>query len=147
MKATEGRIGRVFIIRLEDGDIMPDCVEHFCAEKNISVGQAIFVGGVGSGQIVVGPRKSDVMPPEPMLLPIDGAHEIVAIGTIAPGDDRNPVLHMHAALGRSGGTMTGCIRPGVSTWLIGEVIIYEILGTKARRTKDEKSGFVLLDVQ
>jgi uncharacterized protein len=29
MKATEGRIGRVFIIRLEDGDIVPGCIEKF----------------------------------------------------------------------------------------------------------------------
>ena len=92
MKATEGKIGRIFlIIRLEDGDVMPDCVERFAAEKHISVGQAIFVGGVGSGQVVVGPRSTTGMPPEPMLLPVDGVHEIVGVGTIAPGEDGKPV--------------------------------------------------------
>lgn len=34
-----------------------------------------------------------------------------------------PKLHLHAALGRSGKTTTGCLRPGVKTWLVGEVII------------------------
>ena len=144
MKASEGRLGRVFVIRLEDGDVLPGCVEKFAEEKGISVGHAILVGGLGKGQIVVGPRFSDKMPPEPMLLPIDGAHEVAGVGVLAPGEDGKPVLHMHAALGRSGQTMTGCLRPGVTTWLVGEVILYEILGTKVSRLKDKRSGFDLL---
>ena len=67
MKATEGKIGRVFIMRLEDGDIIPDCIEKFAREKGISTGHAVIVGGVGSGQVVVGPRDSEKMPPDPML--------------------------------------------------------------------------------
>jgi predicted DNA-binding protein with PD1-like motif len=84
------------------------------------------------------------MPPEPMLLPIDGAHEVAGVGVLAPGEDGKPVLHMHAALGRSGQTMTGCLRPGVTTWIVGEVILYEILGARVARIKDKKSGFALL---
>ena len=144
MKASEGRIGRVFVIRLEDGDVVPDCIEQFAAERGVSVGHAIMVGGIGGGQVVVGPRRSEELPPEPMLLPVDGAHEVVAVGVLAPGEDGRPVLHIHASLGRSGGTLTGCLRPGVTTWLVGEVILYEILGVEARRIKDDASGFALL---
>ena len=146
MKASEGKIGRVFVIRLEDGDMLPSCIERFAEEKGISTGHVILVGGIGEGQIVVGPRRSDEMPPEPMLLPVDGAHEVAGVGVIAPGEDGKPVLHIHAALGRSGSTMTGCLRPGVKTWLVGEAIIYEITGVNARRVKDEGSGFNLLEV-
>ena len=146
MKAGEGQIGRVFVIRLEDGDIVPECIERFAAEKGISTGQAILVGGVGGGEVVVGPRRSEESPPQPMTLPVDGAHEVVGVGVIAPGEEGRPVLHMHAALGRAGQTMTGCLRPGVKTWLVGEVIIYEITGVTAARTRDEKSGFTLLDL-
>ena len=146
MKTSEGRLGRIFFIRLEDGDRLPDCIEHFAAENNTSTGHVIFVGGIGGGQIVVGPRDSDFMPPEPMLLPVDGAHEVLGVGTLASDEDGKPVLHMHAAMGRSGNTMTGCIRPGVDAWLIGEAIIYEILDTTASRKLDEKSGFKLLDI-
>jgi predicted DNA-binding protein with PD1-like motif len=145
MKASEGSIGRVFVIRLEDGDVVPECIERFAREHGVSVAHAIMVGGVGGGQVVVGPRHSDRMPPEPMLLPVDGAHEVVGVGVLAPGEDGRPVLHVHAALGRSGATLTGCLRPGVTTWLVGEVILYEIVGTTARRTKDQASGFALLD--
>ncbi|MEA1958724.1 MAG: PPC domain-containing DNA-binding protein [Chloroflexota bacterium] len=145
MKSCEGQIGRVFVIRLEDGDIIPECIERFAEQNGVSVGHVILVGGIGDGQVVVGPRHSNAMPPEPMLLPIDGAHEVVGVGMIAPGEDGKPVLHIHAALGRSGRTMTGCLRPGVMTWIVGEAILYEIVGTKAMRVKDEATGFSLLD--
>jgi predicted DNA-binding protein with PD1-like motif len=145
MRASEGRTGRVFVIRLEDGDVVPECIERFAREQGVAVAHVIMVGGIGSGQVVVGPRHSDRMPPEPMLLPVDGAHEVVGVGVLAPGEDGQPVLHVHAALGRSGATVTGCLRPGVTTWLVGEMILYEILDTTARRTKDQASGFALLE--
>ena len=144
MKASEGKLGRVFVIRLEDGDVLPKCIEKFAEEKGISVGHVILVGGLREGQIVVGPRHSHKMPPEPMLLPIDGAHEVAGVGVLAPGEDGKPVLHIHAALGRAGHTMTGCLRPGVTTWVVGEAILYEILGAKVARIKDKASGFALL---
>src|SRR4030042_5878072 len=97
-----------------------------------------MVGGIDAGEIVVGPRHSNEMPPDPMLLPVDGAHEAVGVGVLAPDEHGKPVLHMHAALGRSGTTMTGCLRPGVSTWLVGEVIIYEIVGANATRIRDKE---------
>jgi len=146
MKASEGRIGRVFVVRLEDGDVVPDCIERFAENKGISVGHVILVGGIGSGEVVVGPRDSEERPPHPMLLPVDGAHEVVGVGIIAPGEDGKPVLHIHAALGRSGQTLTGCLRPGVKTWLVGEAIIYEILGAKVSRLPDKASGFDLMEM-
>lgn len=145
MKASEGQTGRVFLIRLEHGDVVPDCIERFAGEKGILFGQVILVGGIGGGEIVVGPRRSEERPPQPMLLPVDGAHEVVAAGVLAPDESGKPILHMHAALGRSGTTMSGCLRPGVTTWLVGEIILCEILGVEATRIRDEESGFVLLE--
>jgi len=145
MKSCEGRLGRVFVIRLEDGDVLPHCLERFAEEHGVSVGHVILVGGIGEGQVVVGPRQSGTRPPEPMLLPIDGAHEVAGVGVLAPSEDGKPRLHIHAALGRSGKTTTGCLRPGVSTWLVGEVILYEIVGARVARISDPTSGFALLE--
>jgi predicted DNA-binding protein with PD1-like motif len=145
MQYTEGKIGRVFVIRLEDGDRLPACIEEFALQKGLTHGQIVLVGGIGKGQVVVGPRYSDVMPPEPMLVPLDGAHEVVGVGILAPGPDGKPTLHLHAALGRSGKTTTGCLRPGVETWLVGEAIIYELVDVKAQRLYDKASGFSLLE--
>jgi predicted DNA-binding protein with PD1-like motif len=146
MKASEGKIGRVFILRLEDGDIVPDCIEKFAAQKKIMCGHVILIGGIGGGQIVSGPRFSYEMPPDPIFIPVDEAHEVVGVGIIAPNKDGKPVLHIHAALGRAGKTLTGCLRPGVTTWLVGEAIIYEITGTTAKRLPDKASGFELMEM-
>ena len=144
MKACEGYIGRVFVIRLEDGDMIPKCIELFAEQNGVSVGQVVLVGGIRDGEVVVGPRRSEETPPEPMLLPIDGVHEVLGVGTLAPGEDGKPILHIHAALGRSGNTVSGCLRPGVTTWLVGEVILYEILGVEVARIRDDASGFLLM---
>lgn len=145
MKACEGQVGRVFVIRLEDGDVIPECIERFAEDNGVSVGQVILVGGIGGGEVVVGPQSSEEMPPQPMLLPVDGAHEVLGIGVLAPDENGKPILHIHGALGRSGQTMTGCLRPGVTTWLVVEAILYEILGVKATRIWDKESNFPLLE--
>ena len=145
MKACQGNPGRIFVIRLDNGDKIPACIERFAEEQGISIGYAILIGGIGGGEIVVGPHKSDEMPPQPMLIPIDGAHEVVGIGILAPDQEGRPVLHIHAALGRSGNTATGCLRPGVETWVVGEVILYEILEARAARIHDKVTGFSLLE--
>lgn len=146
MKATEGKMGRTFVIRLEDGDIVPDCIEKFAVRKKISVAYAIMVGGIGGGQVVSGPRRTDEMQPDPLYLPVDGAHEVAAVGLLAPDAKGKPVLHIHGSLGRAGHTLTGCLRPGVKTWLIGEVVLVEILGADIARLMDKASGFELLEV-
>ena len=145
MKWSEGHVGRVFVIRLEDGDVLPRSIEDFASKNGVTVGHAVLIGGIGGGQVVVGPRDSSERPPDPMLHPVEGAHEVVGLGILAPGENGKPVLHIHAALGRSGHTVTGCLRPGVDTWLVGEVILYEILGTRAARLMDRERGLALLE--
>lgn len=147
MKASEGRLGRVFVIRLEDGDKLPECLERFAEEKGVSAGHVILVGGIGSGRVVVGPQSSEERPPQPMLLPISGVSEVAGVGVLAPNREGKPVLHIHAALGRSGQTMTGCLRYGVTTWLVAEAILYEIVGAQAVRVMDEENGLELLEIE
>lgn len=144
MQASEGKIGRVFILRLEDGDVVPGCIEEFAKKNKIQIASVTLIGGIGEGQIVVGPRDSNASPPDPMLLPLDGAHEVVGIGLIAPDHNGVAGLHIHAALGRAGQTKTGCLRPGVKTWVVGEVVISEILEASVARLPDKKTGFELL---
>ena len=147
MKATEGKVGRIFVIRLEDGDIVPECIEKFAVKKKLSVAYAIFIGGVGGGQVVSGPRHTEERPPDPLCLPVDGVHEVAGVGILAPDGNGKPVLHIHAALGRAGSTLTGCLRPGVTTWLTGEVVLVEVFGADVARLIDEASGFELLEVR
>lgn len=145
MKACEGRLGRVFVIRLEDDDRLPECLERFAEEKGISTGHIILVGGIGGGEVIVGPRRSEEIPIEPISLPVDGAHEVMGVGVLAPDDKGKPRLHMHASLGRSGHTLSGDIRSGITVWLIGEAIIYEICDADVARIQNEETGFAFLE--
>jgi predicted DNA-binding protein with PD1-like motif len=147
LKACEGYTGRVFIIRLEHGDVIPECIERFAVKKKITFAQVFLIGGLERGEVVVGPKHSELKTPEPMLLPLDGVHEVIGFGIIVPGNDGNPALHIHASMGRAGQTITGCLRRGVATWLVGEVILCEITGLKAQRKKDDLSGFNLLTIE
>jgi len=147
MKYSEGSIGRTFVIRLEDGDRLPAAIEDFAAKKNVERGICILVGGIDDGgTIVVGPRDRETMPPDPMLYTLKGVHEVSAVGTIFPDEEGKPKLHMHAALGREGETHTGCIRPGVDVWKLGEFVILEILDNSAIRKMDPNTGFHVLEV-
>jgi len=145
MKAAEGKIGRVFVLRLEDGDMVPGCIERFAAEKGVQVGFALLVGGVGSGEVVVGPEVSSARPAKPMFRGVSDAHEVAAVGVLAPDAQGRPVLHIHGSLGRAGATVSGCFRKGLKTWVTGEVILYEVTGTPAVRLDDPVAGFALLE--
>lgn len=145
MRYSEAGLGRVFVIRLEDGDRLPETIESFAREKNLFRGLCILIGGAGGGsRIVVGPEDGEVIPPVPMILPLSGVHEVAGVGTIFPDESGNPSLHLHAAFGRGEQVRAGCVRPGVDVWKIGEVVILELTGSSSQRKKDPATGFSLL---
>ncbi len=145
MKAAEGKVGRVFVLRLEDGDRIPDCIEAFAAARGIRGAFCALVGGIGGGRLVVGPHSADALPVTPLVHELLGVHEIAAVGTIFPSEDGSPRLHMHGALGREGWTRTGCVRPGLDVWKLGEVVLLEILGADLVRRRDPATGFEVLE--
>ena len=142
MRVSQGSVGRVFVVRLEDGDRLPGAIEGLAKEKGIAAASVILLGGIGRGKIVVGPETSAI-PPKPMTTELDGVHEIAGVGTIFANEAGEPILHLHAALGRDGRTITGCTRTGVEVWLIVEAIITEIIDTTAHRVSE--AGLELLE--
>jgi len=142
---SQGRIGRVFILRLEDGEKLPASIEDFARRHRVKRGLCFLLGGLRSGgHLVVGPKDEKVRPVEPLFWELFGVHEVVAVGTIFPGQDKQPHLHLHGSAGREGRSHTGCFRPGVEVWQVGEVVILEIIGSRASRFRDESTGFELL---
>lgn len=145
MIVAEARAGRVFVIRLEDGDILHECLENLAREKGVRAASVIAVGGADEGShLVVGPRAGRETPIEPMETVLENVHEVCGTGTIFPDEKGEPVLHMHLACGRETNTITGCVRRGVRVWHVLEVIMYEITDTRAQRVKDATTGFALL---
>ena len=146
MKFREMRQGRVFVVRLEDGDRIPDALEKFAVKKGIQRALVFALGGVAGGCIVVGPEKADTEGGvTPMLHELEGVHEAAALGTIFPTEEGKPELHLHAALGRAGETRTGCGRTGLEVWKVLEVVVMELLGDGPVRRYDPETGFVLLE--
>lgn len=146
MRYSEAGMGRVFVLRLEDGDRLPETIEEFASGKGVLRALCLALGGAGgTSRLVVGPETEEEMPPRPVVLPLDGVHEIACVGTLFPDEEGRPILHMHAACGRGDRTVTGCVRTGVDIWKVGEVVILELTGTGARRSKDPGTGFTLLE--
>lgn len=145
MQYTEGNIARIFALRLEDGEPMPQTLEGFLADKGITHGLAFMVGGADHGsRLVVGPEEGRVLPVNPMVTALVGVHEILGVGTIFPDEHGTPSLHMHGACGREDHTITGCIRAGIQAWHILEIIVLEVAGLDAARLPDAATGFHLL---
>jgi predicted DNA-binding protein with PD1-like motif len=144
MQYGEGTLGRIFALRLAEGEKLPDILEVFARQQGIQSGLVFYLGGAQDGsRVVVGPeagRETIV----PMIHVLQGIQEVLAVGTIFPNEAGEPVVHLHAATGREGGATVGCTRAGVEVWLVGEVVILEILGTAGQRKKDPQTGFELL---
>jgi predicted DNA-binding protein with PD1-like motif len=79
-----------------------------------------------------------------MTASLEHAHEILGVGTLFPDSQGRPMLHMHMACGRERATLTGCVRAGVRVWRVMEVVIHELIGSTARREREEPLGIQLL---
>ena len=145
MKYSEANMGRVFTLRLEDGDIIPDIIEEFAKTHQIETAFVLFLGGAKrDSKVVVGPRDGAASKPVPVITALQDASEAAGVGTIFMNEAGVPKLHLHSAFGRGDKTITGCTREGVIIWHVGEVIIVELINSGMMRKVDPVTGFELL---
>jgi predicted DNA-binding protein with PD1-like motif len=136
MQYTEGQLGRVFVVRIDDGEDMLISLHQFINDKSIQAGSILFLGALMNGRMVTGPEEP-VIPPVPHFVMFEGGWEVFGIGTIFMGEG-GPHIHYHASVGRSGHALTGCLREKATTYLIVEAVILEFTGLSARREFDNK---------
>ena len=141
MQYTEGQLGRVFVVRIDDGEDMLVTLRQFISDKDIEAGSITFLGALMNGRMVTGPEEP-VIPPVPHFVMFEGGWEVFGVGTIYPGEG-GPHIHYHASVGRSGHALTGCLREKATTYLIIEAVIMEFTGLKARREFDQKTQLSL----
>ena len=144
MLVSEGRMGRVFVVRLEDGDRLPDALEAFAADKGLAAGLCVLLGGAGDGNIVTGPVDGEARKIIPIVHALGEVHEMAAVGTIFPDAEGTPRLHMHGAFGRGNTAKVGCVRRGVDVWRLAECVVIEILDANMARKLDPAFGFEIL---
>ena len=139
MDYRQGTIGRVFSIRLDDGDDFLAELQNIVKKEQVRQAWFQVIGGLRQAEFVTGPKES-VMPPEPVWDSVDGARETLGTGSIFWEDDE-PRIHLHAALGHHGQTTTACVRKGTKVYLILEVLLFELSGFDADRPWWEEGGF------
>jgi len=137
MQYTEGQLGRVFMVRIDDGEDMLASLHRFVQDKGIHAGSILFLGALMNGRMVTGPEEP-VIPPVPHFVLFEGGWEVFGMGTIVTGEG-GPHIHYHASVGRSGHALTGCLREEAVTYLIVEAVVLEFTGLMARREFDQKT--------
>lgn len=142
MKYTTGEIGRVIIARFDDGDNVLAGLIDLAKKENIRAGAFHMVGALKGGRFVVGP-KTDEMPPVPEWRELTESHETYGFGTIFWYGEE-PKIHFHGSYGKFDSVKVGCLREASETFMLLEVVIFEIRGVNAKRELDEVSKMVLL---
>ncbi len=138
MQYSEGKVGRVFTVRIDDGKDFLQEIQRFVTAMAIQSGTIQFLGAVRSARLVTGP-KEPVIPPSPHGEEIFGGWELIGFATIYPGDDA-PSIHLHTAAGKGMRSLAGCLRDRAEVYLVIEAIITEFIGITAKRIHDEKTG-------
>jgi predicted DNA-binding protein with PD1-like motif len=148
VKYSTAGLGRVFVVRLEDGDVVHQAIEELAGREGVLRAAVIVLGGADDGsRVVVGPADGRAAVIEPMERVLQGVHEMAGVGTLFPDAAGRPSLHLHAAFGRDDKVTAGCIRRGVTTWVIGEVVVIELTGSGAVRRVDPVTGLELLELE
>lgn len=147
MKYSPASLGRVFVVRLEDGDIVHECLERFAREQSIRCAGLIALGDADAGsRLIAGTEAGRANPLVFVERLLDEAHEVAGVGTIFPDEEGNPISHVHLACGRRDSVVVGCVRAGVKVWHVMEIIVVELLdSTAVRRFEAGLPGFRLLN--
>lgn len=141
MQYTEGKTGRIFIVRLDHGEDLIKKMIQFLTDHQVNSGYIRFMGALQSGQIVTGPEIL-TLPPDQHFESFSGGWEVIGMATITP-DNNGPHLHIHASIGRGKQALTGCLRGEIITYIVIEAVVTELIGVDARREPDPVSGLSL----
>lgn len=144
MKYTQGTIGRVFLVKFENNDILIPNLSGLAKKEKIKAATLIFIGALRSGDLVTGPKKP-VIPPQPNKMGFKDGWEVMGIGTLFT-NSKGPQIHIHASMGKKNKVLTGCVRGNSKVFLVIEAVVLELKGVKASKDIDPKTGLNLLEI-
>lgn len=142
MQYRQGTLGRIIVAKVEHGDDLLEELNNLLQTENIQSAVMFMIGALQKTSLVVGPESCTV-PPQPVWKSLDDGREILGMGSVF-SDGGQPVIHLHASLGRGDEPLTGCIRKEARVYLVVEVVIFEIMNSDAVRTIDDITGLNLL---
>jgi predicted DNA-binding protein with PD1-like motif len=126
MKYTKGSIGRVFLVKFDDRDLLIDKLSELARKEKIKPATLIFLGALKKGILAAGPKKP-VIPPQANKVSFKDGWEVMGIGTIF-SNNSGPQLHIHCSMGKKKKVLTGCV------------------GVRANKSADPKTGLNLLKI-
>jgi len=144
MRYTKGSIGRIFLLKFEDDDILLEKLSGFVRKEKIKAATMLFIGALKKGDLVTGPKKP-VIPPEPNTVYFKDGWEVMGIGTIFTNKS-GPQIHIHSSMGKKQKTLTGCVRGKSKVFLVIEAVVFELKDLKATKSIDPKTGLNLLKI-
>lgn len=144
MQYTKGSIGRIFLVKFENNDVLIDKIVELSKKEKIKVGSMILIGALRKGNLATGPKKP-VIPPQPNRVSFKDGWEMMGIGTIYT-NKKGPQVHIHGSMGKKNKVLTGCVRDKSSVFLVIEAVIWELKGVKATKEADPATGLNLLKI-
>ncbi|MGX9727337.1 MAG: PPC domain-containing DNA-binding protein [Candidatus Electronema sp. VV] len=139
MEYRTGSVGRVIAARFDHGEDFLAGLRDLVLQENIASGWFQIIGALGKAGVVTGP-KEPVVPPEPVWREVEAVCEVIGTGSIHL-DNGEPKIHLHAALGDHGETLTACVRRDSRVYLTLEMLLFELNGLGASRPWDALGGF------
>ena len=143
MRYARARMGRIFVARVDHGEDLIGGMQSILSREGVSHAVMLFLGALSEGKVITGPEEP-VIPPSPHAVMFGGGWEVVGVATVYPGEE-GPAIHLHGSVGRGDRSLTGCLRDRAETYLVVEVVIFELTDLPVRRNRDEKTGLVLPD--
>jgi len=144
MRYTKGKIGRVFLLKFDDGDVLLDSLDRLARKEHLKAATFVFIGALRKGSLVTGPKRP-IIPPEPNWVTFKDAWEVMGIGTIFTNAS-GPQIHVHTSMGKKARTLTGCVRKKSEVFLVIEAVVFELEGVRARKEIDPRTGLNLLKI-
>lgn len=144
MKYTKGTIGRIFVLKFDNDDVLIDELKAFAKKERVKTATLIFLGALKNGNLVTGP-KQPIIPPQPNKVTFKDGWEVMGIGTVFTNPS-GAQIHIHGSMGKKHKTLIGCVRDASKVFLVIEAIVFELKGVKATKNIDPLTGLNLLKI-
>lgn len=132
-------VGRVVYARFDHDDDLMEGLVRLAKKEKISCAWFHLFGGLAGAGVVTGPKEPTV-PPEPVWEHLAETREVLGTGSVFL-EGGEPKIHLHAAMGHHGETLTGCVRTDTRVYLVMEVVLFEITGLDVTRPWFDAGGF------
>ena len=139
MDYTQGKLGRVFVARIDHEEDLLSEMKDLAVNEDIRSAFFFLLGATGGASVVTGPKEKCI-PPEVTRTQVKNASEIMGVGNVF-WEDGKPKIHIHASACSGSDIVMGCFREFTEVFMVIEVVIFEIEGIVAERMFDEDIGF------